>query len=196
VVAGGWGICEQCLDLESVGRKSRWWFGGALAGRPNAALSLSLFDLSALCAGDHHSTDRHETQRMFKRLNKKRQREQEDEESGLKEIKAILDLGGEDEISGESESESEDEGDDSDEGSEDGEEEDGDEEHGKSSVASSTQDEQEDASWLTVRNFGRLFLAIVEGDEADGDADGDDEDDEEAVTEADEDQVMSDGCTF
>jgi hypothetical protein len=55
---------------------------------------------------------------MFKRLNKKRQREQEDEESGLKEIKAILDLGGEDEISGESESESEDEGDDSEDGSE------------------------------------------------------------------------------
>lgn len=49
---------------------------------------------------------------MFKRLAKKREREDEDEASGMKEIKEILGLGGEDEISGESDSESDDNDDD------------------------------------------------------------------------------------
>lgn len=48
---------------------------------------------------------------MFKRLNKKREREEEDEASGLNDIKAMLGLdGGEEEVSGESGSESESEG--------------------------------------------------------------------------------------
>jgi hypothetical protein len=45
---------------------------------------------------------------MFKRLSKKRDREAADEASGLTELKNILALGGEDEVSGESESESDD----------------------------------------------------------------------------------------
>lgn len=59
---------------------------------------------------------------MFKRLAKKRDRDEEDEASGMKEIKAILNMGGEDEISGESDSDSDDEDDDSSDDGEDGEE--------------------------------------------------------------------------
>lgn len=60
---------------------------------------------------------------MFKRLAKKRDRDEEDEASGMKEIKAILNMGGEDEISGESDSDSDDdEDDDSSDDGEDGDE--------------------------------------------------------------------------
>lgn len=56
---------------------------------------------------------------MFKRLAKKREREEEDEASGMKEIKEILGMGGEDEISGESDSESDDDDNDSSDDDED-----------------------------------------------------------------------------
>lgn len=58
---------------------------------------------------------------MFKRLAKKREREEDEEASGLKDIKALLGLeGGEDEISGESDTDSDDDDDDSDDDSEAG----------------------------------------------------------------------------
>lgn len=76
---------------------------------------------------------------MFKRLSKKRDREQADEESGVKAIKDMLALGGEDEVSGESDSESESEA--------------SDEEDEQDSVSGSDDDEDEGQSDTSSCSF-------------------------------------------